>query len=246
MERENQTKMWIHINKSQKDARSKSIFHAQRMVEGEVEEATTKEEAEQFIFDETGLRFQLAKDAPLSKTLLIDDLGYLADTDTARQILNGTFPIPDEVDDITTIILEEIGRIGGLTQSGGIDSTVTPDDFRYFWRRVKERTSSSLSGIHFGHYKAAASSETITNFLAKKITLVGKCGCPPERWSYGMTVMLEKVAGIAMVNKLRAILLMEADFNFHNKLVFGVRMIAEARAKGLIHPEQFAEKQCTA
>ena len=115
MERENQTKMWRHINKSQTDARSKSIFHTQREVEGEVEEATTKEEAEQFIFDKTGLWFQLAKDAPLSKTLLINDLGYLVDTDTARQILNGTFPIPDEVDDITTIILEKNGRIGGLT-----------------------------------------------------------------------------------------------------------------------------------
>ena len=88
--------------------------------------------------------------------------------------------------------------------------------------RVKERTSSSLSGIHFSHYKATATSETIANFLAKKIALIGKCGCPPERWSYGMSVMPEKVAGIALVNKMRAILLMEADFNFHNKLVFGV------------------------
>ena len=60
-----------------------------------------------------------------------------------------------------------------------------------------------------------------------------------------MTAMLEKVPGIALVNKLRAILLMEADFNFHNKLVFGVRMIAEARAKGLIPPEQFTDKQST-
>ena len=28
--------------------------------------------------------------------------------------------------------------------------------------------------------------------------------------------MLEQIAGIALVNKLRAILLMEADFNLHN------------------------------
>jgi len=33
--------------------------------------------------------------------------------------------------------------------------------------------------------------------------------------------MLEKIAGIALVNKLRAILLMEADYNFHNKFLFG-------------------------
>ena len=30
-----------------------------------------------------------------------------------------------------------------------------------------------------------------------------------------------KDAGLALVSKLRAILLMEADFNMHNKLIFG-------------------------
>ena len=57
--------------------------------------------------------------------------------------------------------------------------------------------------------------------------------------------MLEKVAGIALVNKLRAILLMEADFNFHNKLLFGKRMMATARAHGLVPPEQYSEKEST-
>ena len=48
--------------------------------------------------------------------------------------------------------------------------------------------------------------------------------------SYGLTVMLEKIAGLALVSKLRAILLMEADFNMHNKLIFGKRMLERARA----------------
>ena len=42
--------------------------------------------------------------------------------------------------------------------------------------------------------------------------------------------MLEKIAGLALVNKLRAILLMEADFNFHNKLIFGSHMLDTTRA----------------
>ena len=46
--------------------------------------------------------------------------------------------------------------------------------------------------------------------------------------------MLEKVAGIALVNKLRAILLIEADFNFHNKLIFGKRMLNQAQAEGVL------------
>ena len=50
-------------------------------------------------------------------------------------------------------------------------------------------------------------------------------------------MMLEKIAGIALVNKLRAILLMEADFNFHNKLFFGNRMLDQARSNGIIPAE---------
>jgi hypothetical protein len=54
---------------------------------------------------------------------------------------------------------------------------------------------------------------------------------------------LEKVAGVALVHKLRAILLMEADFNMHNRLIFGNRMMDVAREAGLIPDEQFAEKE---
>ena len=58
--------------------------------------------------------------------------------------------------------------------------------------------------------------------------------------------MLEKITGVALVNKLRAILLMEADFNFHNKLIFGKRMLEVARANDVIPGEQFSEQQSTA
>ena len=36
-----------------------------------------------------------------------------------------------------------------------------------------------------------------------------------------LQVLLEKIAGVALVNKLRAILLMEADYNYFNKYIFG-------------------------
>ena len=84
---------------------------------------------------------------------------------------------------------------------------------------MKESTSLSASKIHFGHYKAAGLNERLSTFFAKKISFVAATGCAPDRWSVGLTVLLEKVAGIALVHKLRAILLMEADFNMHNRLI---------------------------
>ena len=46
--------------------------------------------------------------------------------------------------------------------------------------------------------------------------------------------MLEKKAGVIIVDKLRAIFLMEANFNFVNKLIFGQRMIHRAEEAGEI------------
>jgi hypothetical protein len=41
--------------------------------------------------------------------------------------------------------------------------------------------------------------------------------------------MLEKTLGNMLVTKLRAILLMEADFNATNKIVYGSRILNNAR-----------------
>ncbi len=58
--------------------------------------------------------------------------------------------------------------------------------------------------------------------------------------------MLEKIAGVALVTKLRAILLMEADNNFHNKLIFGTRLLNLARENGMVPEEIYSEKGKTA
>ena len=42
------------------------------------------------------------------------------------------------------------------------------------------------------------------------------------------------IAGVALVTKLRKILLMEANFNFHNKLIFGKRTLNLAREHNLV------------
>ena len=59
-------------------------------------------------------------------------------------------------------------------------------------------------------------------------------------------VMIEKKMGCALVGKLRAILLKEADDNFHSGVMFGGRLMERARTIGFIPEEQMAEKQCTA
>ena len=60
------------------------------------------------------------------------------------------------MDPATKLILEEIGKLGMKIVNGeGSKIIITPEDFKQFWKRVKEFTSLSMSGVHYGHYKAA-------------------------------------------------------------------------------------------
>ena len=63
-------------------------------------------------------------------------------------------------------------------------------------------TSSSMSGVHYGHHKAAIQDELISEVLALQLTLVTRSGIPPENWSVGLQVMLERIAGVCLVKKL--------------------------------------------
>jgi hypothetical protein len=54
--------------------------------------------------------------------------------------------------------------------------------------------------------------------------------------------MLKKTLGVTMVTELRAILLMEADFNASNKIIHGVRMMGQARDHNLMSDEIYSTK----
>ena len=182
---------------------------------------TTTDEMNREIQNVTEKRFDLSMSAPITMSSLRTRLGFLSDMDFANSLLAGDVHIPWDVDDVTVTVLDGIIRLFGLLWEGHGVVDITADHLRYSWRQKKERTSSSISGVHAGHYTLATHSDTVTNFLARKITLIARGGCPPDRWGHVLQVMLEKVAVVALVNKLCAILLMEADFNYMNKWIFG-------------------------
>ena len=100
-----------------------------------------------------------------------------------------------------------------------------------------------VSNLHFGHYKAGAKSEAISHLHALKTSIALRRGISLSRWSYGLSVMLEKEVGCTLLGKLRAILLMEADFNFSNKVVYGVQMLDNARKHRYAQEESCSEKK---
>ena len=155
--------------------------------------------------------------------------------------------IPADMDPATRMILEEIGRLGSKILNGeGGKIIITPTEFRGFWKRVKEFTSSLMSGVHYGHYKAAIQDDMSTEILAQQLTVVARSGIPPESWSIGLQVMLEKIAGVCLAKKLRAIQLYEANFNCYNQFIFGRQAMNALTDSGYIPEELFSQKGCTA
>ncbi len=78
--------------------------------------------------------------------------------------------------------------------------------------------------------------------MALQLTVVARSGIPPENWSVGLQVMLEKIAGVCLVKKLRAIQLYEADFNCYNQFVFGQHAMQTLTECGCI-PEELSAKR---
>jgi hypothetical protein len=123
---------------------------------------------------------------------------------------------------------------------------ITPEAYKYYWGGVNESTSSSLSKIHFAHWMAWQLSIELTKVACSQLNLIAVTGVPPSRWGNGHQVLLEKVPGVALVDKLPAILLMEGNFNFFNKWLFGRVAVNKLYKLGYIPEDQYSKKSSTA
>jgi hypothetical protein len=245
MTREESASMWqqLSFTFANNGGRINAVTRVEQIENAETVEYTDKEEIEQVVWEMTQDCFTLASSSPLCNGLLGEELGYIADTDIARQILEGSFMPPEDTSDTTIVVLEEIARIAQQVAIGSARLDVQPDKYSTYWRDVNKHTSSSTSTIHFGHYKVAAMRKEYATFFACKLSFIARTGWAPSRWGNGMNVLLEKIARIALVNKLHAILLFVADSNMFNRLLLSNRPMELAREHGIITPEQYAERQ---
>jgi hypothetical protein len=198
---------------------------------------------EDAIFAEVhGSRYTLAQGAPICQGKLFEDFGYLANTAAAEEVLNGSYLPPPDCNAATRDLFTEVAAIRQTIPPDSVSHIITPEQWKWYWKIVNEEMSSSESGIHFGHYIVGSRSDTIAHYHAARVTVVLAHAIQLERWSRGMSVMLEKTLGVFLVAKLRAILLMEADFNATNKILYGVRMMGQARSYNLMPDEIYSKK----
>ena len=246
IKRERMKRKFVRLRHATGKSRGSSVMSVQVPVEsgadGEMRNCTTQ----MGIFDAARpvlrTRFTGAMGSPFYSGQLFDDVGFTGDTQFAQQILEGTYEAPEGTDEFTVMLLKECAEMYNKMSREEVATYITVEEYQYYWKRVKERTSSSYSGLHFGHYIAAADSEPLARLHTMKISEAARRGVPLARWGYGVTVLLEKVAGVSIMTKLRAICLFEADFNFWTKLIFAKRMMQKAREDDALPEEVYAKK----
>ena len=154
-------------------------------------------------------QFKLSYDMPLTDGGTLNrDIWYLANTDAAHEILLGTYNFLAETDPFTISILNQFAETFTHHQDTSLKFHITPENYIKYWRGKR------YFGLHTYHWKVAADFPFLTSICAKPVELLFKMGSPLDRWSIELSVMLEKVVGVTLIDKLRTILLMEADFNF--------------------------------
>lgn len=245
IQREKDRSFWRRLNYAlgkHKRSRGVRVVHTETP-EGELVEHNTRQSVQEAIWNEIHhKRFYLAEGAPICQGNMRGEFGYSAVSPTAKAILDGTYEYPEWFDEATKELCEECARIRLVIPKNSVDTTIKREEWQERWKRAKEETSSSESGLHFSHYKAGAECEYISHLHALITSISLRRGLALDRWSRGLSVMLEKMFGCTLVSKLRSILLMEADFNFANKTVYGMRMLDNVRKHGFMPEEIFSEK----
>jgi hypothetical protein len=164
---------------------------------GGVLDFNIEEAVQEAIFNEVHRkRYNLAEEAPICQGALCGQFGYSATSPTARSVLDGMYEFPPEMDAATRELFEEIAHNRGMVPLDLVNGLISRERWQQRWKKVKEDTSSSQSGLHFGHYIAGTDCDYISQFHALRVLLALKKGIALERWSKGLSVMLEKMFGV--------------------------------------------------
>ena len=197
-----------------------------------------KEGMFQLLSVENTQRFLQTADTPfMSSPTLLNDFGFCGIGPAADAVLSGEYVIPQDLPLGVRLFLQHVKRPADIQIN--IGSSIPTHVFSSAFQAARETTSSSFSGLHYGHYKALFQHTELSEVEATWIHAPFKWGFSSKRSRVGIDVMIEKKPGVRNVDKLRAILLFEADFNSTAKILARQLMY---NAEKWLAPEQYGSR----
>ena len=106
-------------------------------------------------------KFKLADDTPFRQDPLVQQCRTYANTESCREMLMGTYDTSN-LDIGTAIYIRHLKVTDEILRRPQISSKISTEDLQDYWKNVREKTSSSPSGRHFGHWKSIAKSKVLS------------------------------------------------------------------------------------
>jgi len=206
--------------------------------------AVTEPDEIGFYICQTNVRqYNQAQLTPFASGYLADLLGDVLTSYEAAHLLEGKLqvdeskvPLPE-----TLTMLDFLGEPYSTTMSPS-DGRITSSQFIDNYRNVQEKTSSSFSGRHVGHYKAVLDNPSLVAVHATMMSIPYQVGFSPSRWHEVVDVMLEKEAGNPKQHRLRIVALLESDYNQSQRILVARRLSHHMEDHGLIPEMQYGSR----
>ncbi len=205
--------------------------------DGSITSVSKKEDLERAIINENIKKYHQCENTPFFKEPLVSDFGRFGEGPCTKQVAEGTYEIPPNVDSVTADFIRECKQSPEIQQEGEFPLPRSPEDYRQYWRKMKEKTASRE--LHFGHFKAGMQHDLISTIHWLMAEIPMRTGYTLNRWKNATDVMILKKSGLYDVEKLRTIVLFEADFNANNKYM-GRSAIRHCVKKNRLAQEQYS------
>jgi hypothetical protein len=155
---------------------------------------------------------------PMLQEPMVTEIGFLGFNTNSDVILQGTYQPPEELDYLSEAFLKELKKPAQMELNSCPD-TVPVAEHVQAMKKVRENTSSGLSGLHYGLWKANVEVPALAQIDANMREIPYKTGYVLKRWKKGLDVELCKEPGNFNLARLRTIVLLEPDYNTNCKKI---------------------------
>ena len=202
--------------------------------DGETEIITEQVPMENCMGNENMRKYhQTENTCPFFSPHLRKDFGYLADGPCVQQVLDGSYVPDPSIDPYTKSFLASCKRRPNSSTNLNRDEQT----YQRSWAKMKEKTSSR--DLHFGHFKTGVQNDTLLKLHYELAEIPFRTGYSPVRWQEATQLMILKKLGLIDVDRLRTLVLYEADFNHNNKFL-GKSMMTHMQRHSFLAKEQYS------
>ena len=203
---------------------------------------TDRAQVERLLLQWQRAHFEQAQETPFSSKQWRH---HLEDDITQAHILDGQYTKIYDIPDESMCLLQCMKR----RTDQQIDSEMHFHEFLDYYRKVKESTSSSPSGRHYGHYKALLEGDiSILEVIFDIMSFCLSQGLILDRWKNSVTSLIEKIEGKPYIHKFRTIHVVESELQYFSKIIYAKRMMKLAERENIITDDQYggrAQRQAT-